>query len=331
MGAFRCLVVLLAFLVLGGRAPGEDGLDAAAGHGLRWEVDPAWPARPADITWAAVPGLAVDAQDHVYLFNRNQPAVQVYSPDGALVRAWATPNSQGAHSIRIDPEGNVWVTDFREHVVEKYSPQGEALLTLGERGRGGSGEKHFAGPTDVAFLPSGELFVADGYGNRRIVHFDAEGNYVNAWGEEGSGPGQFALPHAIVADSQGRLYVADRNNARIQVFDTGGTLLAVWEDLVMPWGLHVTAADELWVCGSSPVEAPDGAGWVVSPPPDQILMKLSDEGSVLLRMPLATIQDPPGRPGEVDWVHAVAVDSRNNIYLGDIEGQRAQKFTPPSP
>jgi len=179
----------------------------------------------------------------------------------------------------------------------------------------------------MAVLPTGDIFVTDGYGNRRVMHFDAAGKYVNQWGREGTEPGRFALPHSIVADSHGRLYVADRENARIQVFDTKGNLLAVWPDLMTPWGLWLTKKEELWVCGSSPVKDDTGK-WLVYPPSDQVLMKLSLKGKVLLRVPLKKTTAPPGKVGELNWVHAIAVDSKGNLYLGDIQGHRAQKFSP---
>ena len=272
-------------------------------------------------------GIMVDGGDLVYTFNRGEPTVQVYGMDGTLVRSWTTPNPKGTHHIKLDPGGNVWVADFRDHVVEKYSSTGKLLLTLGEAGQSGCDEGHFGGPTDMAFLPSGEVFISDGYGNRRVVHFDADGRFVKAWGEEGTAPGQFALPHAIAVDSKERLYVADRNNARIQVFDTEGRLLGVWDDLIMPWGFAVTKGDEIWVCGSSRVRQPDDDGWVITPPPDQWLMKLNAEGKALLRVALRQTATPPGKPGEVDWVHCVAVDSKGNVYLGDIQGKRPQKFS----
>jgi sugar lactone lactonase YvrE len=292
-------------------------------------VDPHWPQKPAGVTWAAMSGVDVDANDNIYLFTRSQPAVQVYRPDGTLVRSWSPASCRGAHHVRVDPEGNVWLPEFRNHVLQKYSPQGKLLLTLGEFGKKGSDAKHFDGVTDVAVLPSGDLFVSDGYQNRRVAHFDRNGRFVSQWGTEGTGPGQFALPHSIVADRQNRLYVADRNNARIQVFDTQGKLLAMWDNLITPWGLFMTKADELWVCGSSRVRK--GAGWMIAPPPDQMLMKLSLDGKVLFRSSLPTIRTRPGMPGEVDWVHAVAADSQGNLYLGDIQGQRAQKFAVSSP
>jgi hypothetical protein len=322
----RCLgpAAFVAFVLAqaGALAPAAD---------VRCVVDPTWPHRPDSFVWGAMSGIAVDAHDQVYVFHRNEPTVQVYRSDGPLVRAWSTANPSGTHHVRLDPEGNVWLTDFRSHVIEKHTPEGKLLLTLGERGRSGCDAGHFHGPTDVAFLPNGDVFIADGYGNRRVAHFDKQGRFVKQWGEEGTGPGQFALPHSIVVDSRQRVYVADRNNGRIQVFDTEGKLLAVWDELLMPWGLCVTADDAIWVCGSSRVKQPNGQ-WLVSPPPDQLLMKLAPDGKVLVRVSLEMTTAPPGKPGEVDWVHAVAVDSKGNLYLGDIEGKRAQKFTlRPSP
>jgi DNA-binding beta-propeller fold protein YncE len=292
-------------------------------------VDPAWPQKPARFEWAQMPGVAVDRRDQVYIFTRGRPAIQVYQGDGTFLRAWDMADPSGAHFVRIDPPGNVWVADIQNHVVCKYSPEGKLLLTLGQAGRAGADETHFDKPTDMVILPAGDIFVSDGYGNRRIVHFDAKGRYIKQWGEAGSKPGQFALPHSIVADSKGRLYVADRENARIQVFDTEGKLLAVWADMITPWGLHITKRGEIWVSGSSPVrkEIPDEAGeWIITPPPDQVVMKLNQEGKVLLRAPLVKTVVPPGKSGEVNWVHGIALDSQGDLYLTDIQGKRAQKF-----
>ena len=325
MHRFLSVAVFLAFVLpnhAGAQAP-----DALPDGNACYVVDPAWPLKPASFTWGAMSGITVDAQDQIYVFNRSDPTVQVYRTDGTLVRSWSTPNPKGTHHIKLDPDGNVWLADFRGHVVQKYSPQGKLLLTLGEADHPGCDNGHFNGPTDMAFLPSGDVFISDGYGNRRVVHFDKQGRFVKAWGEEGTGPGQFALPHAIAIDSQGRVYVADRNNARIQVFDTKGELLAVWDDLIMPWGFAVTKKDQLWVCGASSVRQPNDDGWVITPPPDQWLFKLSPDGKVLLRVALQQTEEAPGKPGEVDWVHCIAIDSKGSIYLGDIQGKRAQKFS----
>ena len=326
MTTHRCLGMAVSLMFILPHTLAAQMPDSSSSNKMLCVVDPAWPQKPESFTWGAMSGIAVDTQDLVYLFNRSEPTVQVYRPDGALARTFSTANPKGTHYIKFDAEGNVWLADFRSHIVEKYSPTGKLLLTLGEAGHPGCDASHFNGPTDMTFAPNGDVFVSDGYGNRRVVHFDKQGRFVKAWGEAGTGPGKFALPHAIAADSQGRLYVADRNNARIQVFDTEGKLLAVWDNLLVPWGFAMMEDDKLWVCGSSRVRQPNGDGWCIAPPPDQLLMKLSPEGKVLVRASLPKTAEGAGKPGEVNWVHGIAVDSKGRLYLGDIEGKRAQRF-----
>jgi streptogramin lyase len=289
-------------------------------------VDPHWPKKPADFQWGHVPGIAVDQKDHVYVFTRSEPPVQVYDAAGKLLRTWGK-GIKMAHHIKIDHEGNVWIADIGNHVVEKYTPDGKLLQTIGTKGKAGRDKTHLNMPTDMAISKNGDVFVSDGYGNFRIVHFDKNGNYVNAWGEMGSKPGQFSIPHAIALDAKGRLYVADRNNVRIQVFDQKGKLLDVWNNLIVPWGFWVTAQDEIWVCGSSPMQWRKDDGALGCPPRDQIFMKFNTQGRLLEFFSLPKGLDGLERPGEVNWVHAIATDSQGNIYVGDIIGRRAQKFT----
>lgn len=168
------------------------------------------------------------------------------------------------------------------------------------------------------------MFVSDGYGNRRVVHFDAQGKFVKAWGKYGGGPGQFCLPHQIVMDSRGILYVADRNSGRIQLFDQQGKFLDQWSNLIMPWGLWITAGDEIWVCGSSPQAwYRDGS---YPPPKDAIFMRFSTDGKARQLWSVPVSPDGQEKPGECNWLHAVAVDSQGNLYAGDINGKRIQKF-----
>ncbi len=317
----------LFFMILLSGACAPLPTDQQSGTTSPYVVDATWPRKPDHFKWGQMPGITVDTRDQIYIFTRSQPAVQVYRADGTFLRAWNVEDFSGAHFIRIGPEGNVWTADYLNHVVRKYSPEGKLLLTLGDFGRAGTDESHLNGPTDMAVLPTGDIFVSDGYGNKRVIHFDATGKYVNQWGQAGSKPGQFARPHSIVADSRGRLHVADRENARIQVFDTDGKLLAVWANIVTPWGLWLTKNDEIWVCGSSAVRKDGADEWAVAPPSDQVVMKLSQKGEILLRVPLKKTTVPPGKLGEVDWVHGIALDSQGNLYLGDIQGRRAQKFS----
>lgn len=291
-----------------------------------YEVDRHWPQKPERFVWGHVSGIAVDSRDQVWVFTRALPPVQVYSADGKFVRSWGDDVVKKAHHVRIDPQGSVWLADIGLHTVRQFTPEGKLLRTLGTSGVPGADSSHFNQPTDMAITPQGDVFVSDGYGNNRVVHFDRNGEFVKAWGELGTEPGQFSIPHAIVLDSKGRLYVADRNNARVQVFDQQGKFLDQWRNLVVPWGLWVTKDDEIWVCGSSPMVWRAGDTSLGVPPKDQVFMKLSPTGKVLQLWTVPKGEDGREQPGELNWVHALATDSHGNIYAGDINGKRAQKF-----
>ncbi len=303
---------------------------------VEYDVAPDWPQYPEHISrkgW--VSGLAIDAEDQIWFFKKGPDPVQVYKPDGTFVRSWGQGEFVDPHHLRIDHEGFIWLADFGRHVVEKRTPDGELLLTLGTPGESGEDETHFNRPTDMVVLPSGEIFVTDGYGNRRVVHFDADGKFVKAWGSYGSQPGLFVLPHAIAADSAGRLYVADRNSGRVQIFDQQGELLGVWSGVIMPWGISIAADDSIWICGSSP------HWWLRNDAypeyKDQLFMRFSTDGRVqqVWSIPLGDIGDDKNnpdtsrlKPGEAVGIHCIAQDSKGNLYVGDIYGERAQKFVP---
>jgi len=295
-----------------------------------YEVDSSWPQRPPDMPWGDVPGIAVDPRDRVWVFTRTNPPVQVFTADGKFVRAWGEGVVSNAHHLKIDRDGNVWLSDVGWHVVRKCTPEGKVLLTIGTLGKRGEGPNLLNKPTDMAIAPNGDVFISDGYGNSRVAHFDRDGKFIKAWGTLGTGRENFSIPHAIALDSRGRLYVADRNNVRVQVYDQQGKLLNSWPDLIVPWGFWMTDRDEIWVCGSSPMAwrfdpkyptAPLGC-----PPKDQMFMRFDTEGKALQLWTVPKAEDGKERPGECNWVHCVALDSKGNIYAGDIIGKRAQKF-----
>jgi DNA-binding beta-propeller fold protein YncE len=298
---------------------------------VAYEVDPKWPQRPADVKWDMTPGIAIDKNDHVYVYTRAEPPIQVYDTNGKFLRAFGQGVVKSAHHIKIDPEGNVWAADIGYHQVHKFTPDGKHLMSIGTRDQPGRDTTHLNMPTDMAITPAGDVFVSDGYGNARVVHFDRDGKFVKEWGELGSKPGQFSIVHAIAVDSKGKLYVADRNNVRVQVFDQKGTLLDVWNNLITPWGFCVTKDDDIWVCGSSPMQWRKEDDTLGCPPKDQVFMRFNSSGKLLQLWTVPKGADGLEQPGELNWVHCIAVDSKGNLYAGDIKGKRAQKFVRKEP
>ena len=267
------------------------------------------PAVPGGVKLGAVSGIATDAQGNVYVFHRGDAAkpILVFDQAGKFVRSLGDGMFPFTHGLRIDPAGNLWATDVTNHTVVKMSPEGKVLLTLGERGVTGDDERHFNKPTDVAFAPNGDVYVSDGYGNSRVVMFDAAGRFLRAWGKKGTGEGEFDLPHAVRLDSKGNVYVADRENKRVQVFDPDGKFLRQFASGVAPYGLFVTPDDAVFVA--------DGVAHRV--------VKLDGDGKVLAKW------GGGGRePGKFLMPHGITVDRAGAVYVAEITGARVQKFEP---
>ena len=291
-----------------------------------YRVDPTWPEVKSTYAWKAMAGIAVDDSGLVWTLNRGEMPVQVYSPEGKLVRQWGEGQFISPHQLSIGPRGDIWIADSIKHVVYKFAPSGELLLTIGVPNEPGEDDKHFKRPTDAVETPAGDVFISDGYRNNRVVHCDAKGRFVKTFGELGVNPGQFSLPHSIALDSQGRLYVADRNNARVQVFDQDGKFLTEWRNRCVPWTVRITAKDEVYICGSSPSLWREGNLQVGIPPKDQLVMKFDTNGNLQHWWSFPFTQADTWKPGELSWVHGIAVDAKGNLYLGDITGQRVQRF-----
>jgi sugar lactone lactonase YvrE len=204
---------------------------------------------PAGMRFGRVSGVTTDAEGNVYVFKRDPATDQlvVFDSKGTYLRSWGKGMFERPHGLRIDREGNVWATDDAGHQVFKFTREGRLLLTLGAKGVAGSDAKTFNRPTDLAWDSQGNLYVSDGYVNTRVVRFDKAGRYVAAWGTPGDQPGQFRVPHSIGIDSKDRVYVSDRENNRIQIFDVNGTLIKIWDHLGCTQSLFITPKDEMWV------------------------------------------------------------------------------------
>jgi len=201
---------------------------------------------PAEEHLVEPAGVAVNSKGHIYLFHRGKHPLMEFDPSGKFLRSIADDLFVTAHMVRVDSEDNIWTADVGSHVVLKLSPEGRVLLALGRMRIPGDDVLHFNQPTDVAWDRDGNIYVADGYGNSRVLKFDKFGNPLLGWGMKGSGPGQFDTPHTIVVDGD-LVYVGDRENARIQIFDRNGRFLRQWS-LGHPFALLITPDQFLYMC-----------------------------------------------------------------------------------
>src|ERR1035438_722206 len=183
---------------------------------------------PKDMIAGEASAVAVNSKGHIFLFQRTKPMLTEYDEKGNFVRSIGEGLFSHPHGLRIDGDDNLWTTDDGSHLVLKLDPSGTVLLVLGRINTAAEANWLFNKPADVAFARNGDIYVADGYGNSRIVKFDRDGNYIKAWGKYGTGPGEFNLPHTVAIDQQGRVYVGDRENQRIQIFDQDGNFINQW-------------------------------------------------------------------------------------------------------
>lgn len=266
---------------------------------------PGWPQLPPKLTLGPVSAVATDAKDRVYVAHRGPSPVLVFDRDGRFLRAWGDDHLTTPHGLRVAPDGTVWVTDIGAHLVLQFDPDGKLLKTLGTKGKAGATPDRFDRPTDVAVTTAGEVYVADGYGNARVLKFSKAGRLVRQWGAKGKGNGEFDLPHAVCLDRAGRVYVGDRENNRVQVFDADGKYRESWAESGAPYGLYL-AGDRLFVA--------DGrAGWVTVLGPD---------GKAVGRW-----GGPGAGAGQFKLPHMVCVDSRGDVYVAEVANRRVQKFT----
>jgi DNA-binding beta-propeller fold protein YncE len=205
--------------------------------------------------------VAMDDAGMVYVLQRGEKAdpVLVINRDGKVIRSWGKGLFQIPHSIRIDPQGNVWTVDSGSSIVLKFSPEGEKLMEISV-GEQPAGRGRTNGASDIAFGPYGRIYISDGYGNSRVLEYNAKGERVRQWGTPGTGPSQFQQPHGIAVDDQGVVYVADRNNARVQRFDLEGKYLGEWNHLGKVTAIAFRG-DALWVGTQYRNVANEADGW----------------------------------------------------------------------
>ena len=320
-----CRLSLLLFGILGAGLGQQGSVD-----GSRYKEAPEWPQQATSVAgtpagpWnlGQVAAVATTAEGNILVFHRGAEPIMEFNRDGKFIRSWGNDTisegkvtriapadrqpgwsgytavygppgcySCGAHSVRVDPEGNIWIVDATAHIVYKTNQKGEVILQLGTKGVSGGGAKNFNLPTDVAFAPNGDIYVSDGYGSARVVKYSSKGKYLLNWGTRGTGPGEFGLPHNLVVDAQGKVYVTDRDNQRVQVFDFSGKFLDQWTDTGGVSTLFMTKDQHIWTGG--------------------VLRNL--KGEVVARL--------PGDPGG----HGTTVTEAGDVFIAQLSGV-VQKF-----
>ena len=257
--------------------------------------------------------LEFDAKGHLWVLNRGPQPVAEFDENGKFIRAFGEGQfGNRPHGIRLDPEGNVWIADGSTHIVVKFSPQGQVLLTLGTRGQRGQWNEEaqtrlLYEPNDVAFGRNGDFFVVQGHapngGDPRVLKFDRIGKFIKTWGGKGTEPGKFAVAHGISVDAKGLLWVTDRENQRIQIFDQEGTYVREMKYAGLPCGLDIGKDSIFMVNGF--------AGQIV---------KMDLEGKVL-----GAVGKPGPALGEFGEAHYVAVSPKGEIFVADVT-KGVQKF-----
>jgi DNA-binding beta-propeller fold protein YncE len=248
-----------------------------------------------------------------------------FDETGRLVKSFGAGLILFPHGLTVDPDGNIWVTDGlgkdgKGHQVRKFSPDGKVLMVLGKPGVAGSGPGEFNAPSAVVVAPNGDIFVADGHGgatNARIVKFDRTGRFIKAWGTKGSAPGEMNIPHTIAMDSRGRLFLGDRGNNRIQIFDQDGNFLDQWTQFSRPSGVYIDKNDVIYVADSESgsVDKTHGA-WKRG-----IRVGSAQDGTVT-----AFIPDPDENATGTSAAEGVTADAQGVIYGAEVGPRRVMRY-----
>jgi streptogramin lyase len=294
-----------------------------------------WARMPEGRTWGSTSAVEIDPDGKsIWVAERcgantcagsNLPAILRFDASGKMVTSFGAGLFVFPHGIHVDRDGNVWVTDAqgrdgKGHQVFKFSPEGKVLLTLGKAGVAGDGPDTFNMPSDVVVASNGDIFVADGHdpgSNARIVKFSKDGKFIKAWGKRGAGPGEFDTPHGLAFDSRGRLFVADRSNNRIQIFDQDGTFLAEWKQFSRLSGIYIDRNDVLYGADSES-NTRRHPGWKRG-----IRIGSAQDGTVTAFIP-DPVADPDNSP--TSGAEGVAADAQGNVYGAEVGPKALKKY-----
>ena len=294
-----------------------------------YREDVGWAKLPPGRKWGMTIGIAIDRDGKsIWVFDRcggrdcggtTIPPIQKFDASGNLVTSFGAGMFNFPHGLFVDRDNNIWVTDGRGkdgkgHTVMKFSPDGKVLMTLGKPGVAGDGPDTFNAPSAVLIAPNGDIFVGDGHGentNARIVKFSKEGRFIKTWGKRGTALGDFDTPHALALDSSGRLFVADRGNNRIQIFDQDGEFLAEWRQFGRPSGVFIDGNDVIYVADSQSDEKRN-PGFKQG-----IRIGSAKDGKITAFIPDAETTNA---------LEGTAADPQGNVYAGFTGKQNFKRF-----
>ena len=293
-----------------------------------------WGQLPDGRPWGSTSAVDVAPNGHIWVAERcgantcagsNVPPILEFDASGKFLKTFGAGLMVFPHGFHVDKDGNVWVTDAqgrdgKGHQVFKFSPEGKLLLTLGKAGVAGAGLDEFNQPSDVAVGPNGDIFVADGHdtgSNMRIMKFTRDGKFIKTWGKPGAAPGEFNVPHGIAFDSKGRLFVADRANNRLQIFDQEGTFLEEWKQFSRLSGIYIDRNDILYGADSES-NTKRNPGW----------KRGIRVGSVRDGKVIAFIPDPEEKPdaSATSGAEGVAADAQGNIFGAEVGPKMIKKY-----
>jgi DNA-binding beta-propeller fold protein YncE len=280
-----------------------------------YEVIENWAKLPGDWSFKEVGGVGVDAQDNVYVFNRGAHPMMVFDRDGNFLRSWGEGIFPRAHGVTMGPDETMFLSDDGDHTVRKCTLDGKVLFTLGTSGQPAafmSGHP-FNRCTHVAIDPrNGDFYVSDGYGNARVHKYTPNGKLLFSWGESGTDPGEFNIVHNIATDKDGWVYVADRENHRIQVFDPNGKFETQWVNMARPCGLYLDQKSGLAYIGElGAAIGPNAQGRKLGPR----VSIYNTQGQLQARL---GDQSEGEAPGQFIAPHGICIDSRRDIYVGEV-------------
>jgi sugar lactone lactonase YvrE len=308
------LALSLGFATLAQRPTDPALLVPESAPALDYVVAAAAVTLPEGMTMGATASVAFDPSGHLWVLTRGDKTFFEFDADGRFIRAFGDKLFTRSHGLRIDRDGNLWATDVGGHVVVKLDRDGKVLLTLGTKGEAGewneaAGTRKLNQPNDVAIADNGDVFVVQGHtpgpgGDARVLKFGKDGAFITSWGGKGSGPGQFQVAHGIAIDAQGLLWVADRENQRVQVFRPDGTFVRAIAYKGLPCSLAIGREHIYMVNGF--------AGQV---------LQLDLDGKVL-----AALGKPGTGPGEFGEAHMIAVSANDEIYVADSVNAALVKF-----